>query len=620
MSPPVLASSCGSAWDEPVQSRLREFHAKTMEAAGNIERLAQAMLSGKAPANVGLLLRAYICGVGSYADLPRYTVRQITNRVGQQNGFLPSDASFFEHMWFVKPSAAQRYCPDMLPLLFDTRPNAGLEATQVLEPCPNEAMNLRLPPPLGNLCRRPWRAPFRAYATNDAVAYVHPFQYQMLSKDRSALWISGSPRGLSRCSVPDIPVEHIDKNIIVLQDRFVFSNLAHFLYDGVTRILHYAENFGVSGKDLFVLGSIPGEYHRLICTALSEHLGIAPENLFFPARAHLLSTSGKCFWFSDQMEGHARPAQMAHPRSVSALAELCAKVPATHSPARRIYISRGDAQRRRVANETALISALAERGFTPVRLAQLTAKQQIGLFRGAEIVIAPHGMGLTHIIMGTGIGRVIELFHPDFGADDYAFIAGAAGMEYDFVIGSGAPDTPDDFTIDVRRVLDLLGPDDVPIRRPAWRKNANLIPASRTFQGFFPVGTSLTEVWPQQMVWGQEARLHRRRGNATEVGRWPHIQICQGRRYTASCWVWIPEEFEGTRVALRIGDWPEQTQQAADVDRRGSWQQIWSTSLAAAKDRTWVGLDVEGTDGTRIASSCWQFEAGTAPTAYVATG
>jgi capsular polysaccharide biosynthesis protein len=607
------------SWDEALKARLRGFHNKTNEAANDIVRLANAMRNGSEPVDIGVLLRAYICGVGSYADPTRYRLRQVADEIGQTKGLLPANGSFFEHTWSVKPSAAEQYCPGMLPALFTTRPNGGLEATQALDPCPNEAVDLRLPIPLGGLIRRTWRAQFRIYATDDAIAYVHPFQYQMLSKDRTALWISGSPRGLSRCSIPDIPVEQIDKNIVLIQDRFVFSNLCHFLFDGVTRILHYVENFGVSDKDLFVLGSIPGEYQALVCAALSKHIGIQPENLVFPTEAQLLATSRKCFWFSDQMEGHAHPAQMAHPRSVSALAELCATMPASAGAARRIYISRGDAERRRVANEAELVTALESRGFTSVQLAKLPAQEQIGLFRGAEIVVGPHGMGLTQIIMGSQLGRVIELFNPNAGTDAYAWIARTAGMEYDFVVGAEVPNTPTDFTVDVSRVLALLGPDDAPIRRPAWRKNANLIPASRTFQGFFPVGSSRVEPYTEQMVWGQEARLHRKRGNAAEVGRWPHILITPSRPYTASCWVWIPEDFKGDDVSIRIGDWKEQTLQPADLGKCNTWQRIWASGVAPVKDRCWVGLHVQGGEAA-IASTCWQFETGTMSTSYVSTG
>ena len=108
----------------------------------------------------------------------------------------------------------------------------------------------------------------------------------------------------------------------------------------------------------------------------------------------------------------------------------------------------------------------------------------MGLFRNAEVVVAPHGMGLTHIAMSNELGQVIELFHPEAGTDAYAFVARSAGMHYDRVLGQGAHATDKDFAVDVGQVLDLLGPEGASRPRPNWRKRANLGPASKTFHGF----------------------------------------------------------------------------------------------------------------------------------------
>jgi hypothetical protein len=310
---------------------------------------------------------------------------------------------------------------------------------------------------------------------------------------------------------------------------------------------------------------------------------------------------------------------MAHPQSMRALASFCATLPGSDGAGKRIYISRADAARRRIANEEALVGALQERGFKTVELAKLPPHEQIGVFRAAEVVIGPHGMGLTQIIMGHQLGRLIELFHANAGTDAYAFVARAAGIQYDFMVGPDVANTPNDFSIDVGGVIDLLGPDDAPLHRPAWRKAANLIPASRSFQGFFIVGASRLEVFPEQVIWGQEARLHCKRGAAAEVGRWPHILISPGRVYTASCWVRVPQAFAGSRVAVRIGDWSDQKQHEAQLDLRNGWQRIWSTGTAPIKDRTWVGLHIDSVEEGDVASSCWQFEAGPEPTAYMPT-
>lgn len=618
----ILLPTAGThvEWNEPTRARVREFQARGVETADEVVRLAIRMLNDEAPVNLGLLLQAYIYGEGSVADSTRYRLRQLTDEIGTKQGVLASGASFFEHMWSVKPSAVETHCPELLPLMLPGRSNEGLEVTNVLEPCPNEAIELRLPMPLGGLIRRPWRAPFRIFSTNDAVVYVDPFQFQLLTRDRSSFWISGSPRALSRYSLPVLPALQIDKNIVVVQDRFDFSNLCHFLFDGVTRILHYIEQFGTLEQSLFVLGSVPSDYHELVCRVLSEGYGIPRENLFFPTGAYILSTSRMCYWFSDQVEGHMHPAQMAHPRSISFLADLCAKLPASGGAGPRVYISRADASRRRVANEAALTAALEGAGFAIIRLAELPATEQIGVFREAEVVVGPHGMGLSHIVTSQKLGRLIELFHPSAGTDAYAFVAKAGGVDYDFVIGSAVPDSPTDFNIDVDRVLDLVGPEDAPVHAPAWRRSENLIPASRSFRGFIGVGGSTADPAVDQMIWGEETRLHTKRSLSSEVGRWPCILIRPRERYTASCWVKIPEDFSGSSVALEFGGVGNQASNPADLTRRGVWQMIRTVARADQDGQCSIGLLVEGPEESRVLSTCWKLEAGCEATAYSATG
>jgi len=76
---------------------------------------------------------------------------------------------------------------------------------------------------------------------------------------------------------------------------------------------------------------------------------------------------------------------------------------------RRIYISRQKANRRRVINESAVVSMLAEYGFDSVVLEDLSIAEQIGLFSQAECIVGPHGAGFANMIYGTD-PTIIEIF------------------------------------------------------------------------------------------------------------------------------------------------------------------------------------------------------------------
>lgn len=77
---------------------------------------------------------------------------------------------------------------------------------------------------------------------------------------------------------------------------------------------------------------------------------------------------------------------------------------------KRIYISRNDAQLRRVSNEDRIAAILENRGFERVTLKGLPMARQVQYFRQAEAVIGPHSAGLAHTAWCKPGTKVIEFF------------------------------------------------------------------------------------------------------------------------------------------------------------------------------------------------------------------
>jgi capsular polysaccharide biosynthesis protein len=77
----------------------------------------------------------------------------------------------------------------------------------------------------------------------------------------------------------------------------------------------------------------------------------------------------------------------------------------------RVYISRNDAGERRVINEDEVHNTLKNYGFKKYTLSTMNVKEVVTLFAQAEIIIGPHGAGLTDIIYADNVS-VIE-FHPE---------------------------------------------------------------------------------------------------------------------------------------------------------------------------------------------------------------
>lgn len=78
-------------------------------------------------------------------------------------------------------------------------------------------------------------------------------------------------------------------------------------------------------------------------------------------------------------------------------------------PHKNIFISRSNAIERRVVNERETIEMLSKYDFEVVRLEEHSVLQNSKMFSDADIIVGPHGAGLTDLIFCTD-GTVVELF------------------------------------------------------------------------------------------------------------------------------------------------------------------------------------------------------------------
>ncbi|MBS0646829.1 MAG: glycosyltransferase family 61 protein [Verrucomicrobia bacterium] len=83
-------------------------------------------------------------------------------------------------------------------------------------------------------------------------------------------------------------------------------------------------------------------------------------------------------------------------------------------PKRKIYLSRTDARTRRLANEVEVIDILDQYGFERVELTPLSFREQIAVLKSADMVVATHGAGLSHLVFCDPGTAVLELFHANY--------------------------------------------------------------------------------------------------------------------------------------------------------------------------------------------------------------
>lgn len=98
----------------------------------------------------------------------------------------------------------------------------------------------------------------------------------------------------------------------------------------------------------------------------------------------------------------------------------------------RIYVSRADADRRRIGNEESVFELLAEMGFERYEPGRLSLEDQVRLFAGADVIVGPHGLAYTNLIYAED-ATLVELF-PEGGATETYFVASEElGLSYELL-------------------------------------------------------------------------------------------------------------------------------------------------------------------------------------------
>jgi capsular polysaccharide biosynthesis protein len=141
-------------------------------------------------------------------------------------------------------------------------------------------------------------------------------------------------------------------------------------------------------------------------------------------------------------------------------AALTAHIPRDQPLRRRIYVSRQDADRRRLLNEDEIVGALRRFGFEVVVPSTTGIEATLKAFMEADLVVGAHGAGLSHLAFSDA--DLIEL-HPSAPIyPHYLNLAHEHGSAYRSVLGAPAGDERSSFTVDtemvITAVVDLLEP------------------------------------------------------------------------------------------------------------------------------------------------------------------
>ena len=140
--------------------------------------------------------------------------------------------------------------------------------------------------------------------------------------------------------------------------------------------------------------------------------------------------------------------------------------PTSQVPTRRIYVTRGSARNtRRVVNERQVTDLLRRWGFLIVDPGGMTVQEQIDVFASADVIVGPHGAGLTNLVFAPPGVRVLELFAPRYVNPCYWAIANnVPDSHYRYIVcgpdrrpqGAAMQGVLTDIVVDLRELSDAL--------------------------------------------------------------------------------------------------------------------------------------------------------------------
>jgi hypothetical protein len=105
------------------------------------------------------------------------------------------------------------------------------------------------------------------------------------------------------------------------------------------------------------------------------------------------------------------------------------------SSSRRVYISRRKASQRRLLSEHEIEMTLSRLGFDILVLEDYSPVEQLARCAAAEIIVAPHGAGLTNIFACENLKFLIELMPNDYHVRGFENLARQMGATYAALFG-----------------------------------------------------------------------------------------------------------------------------------------------------------------------------------------
>lgn len=212
---------------------------------------------------------------------------------------------------------------------------------------------------------------------------------------------------------------------------------------------------------LYMIRDLAAESVLLLPSAVQSFEWVAPTLQLFPLRhVEFVGMDEVLLCRTLTLPEHAAPSGHYDQdiiRTIRALIMARYGTASTIARSERVYLSRAAAFKRRIVNESAVMEALAARGFRIVQSERMPFREQVRLCSTADVLVSNHGAGMTNMLFLREGAKVLELRHETDAVNNcYFTLASAIGLKYWFQGCSPAHPTEDPHTADIIVDVDRL--------------------------------------------------------------------------------------------------------------------------------------------------------------------
>ena len=221
-------------------------------------------------------------------------------------------------------------------------------------------------------------------------------------------------------------------------------NYYHFLFDFLPKLLHYKDKF--DDIDAIVInGPRPSWQLRILSLleinkeiiVMNNKYSIVSKKIYAPSYLSLISHPNRLV--VDTIS------QLKHFKDSSGLSKGL----------KFLYVSRQAQSSRRILNHQEFNSLLVPYGFVEIRPEEYSFQQQIGFFNNAEIVIGPHGAGLSNIVFCQEDTKIVEINPVGFYNETLENITRLLDLDYYSFISSSI-DKNDNMVVNLDQFSEFL--------------------------------------------------------------------------------------------------------------------------------------------------------------------